>query len=71
MTKELRKAGLVVGEPSVGRLMRINGTQAVRTDKHKVATNSNRRIGIAANWPDGDFVAAVHNQKWPVDITYI
>lgn len=71
MTMELKEVGLVVGERRVGRLMRINGIKPVRTRKHKVTTNSNHRLGIAANWLDGDFVAAAPNQKWAGDITYI
>jgi putative transposase len=71
MTMELKEAGLVVGERRVGRLMRLNGIRPVRTRKHKVTTNSNHRLGIAANWLDGDFVAAAPNQKWAGDITYI
>lgn len=50
--------------------MRINGIRPVRTGKHKVTTNSKYRLGIAANWLDGDLVAAVPNQKWAGDITY-
>ena len=64
MTMELKEAGLAVGERRAGRLMRINGIRPVRTRKHKVTTNSNHRLGIAANWLDGDFVAAAPNQKW-------
>ena len=41
------------------------------TFRHKVTTDSNHRLGVAANWLDGDFVAAVPNQKWAGDVTYI
>ncbi len=71
MTMELKEAGLDIGERRVGRLMRINAIKPVRTRKHKVTTNSNHSLGIAANWLDGDFVAAAPNQKWAGDITYI
>lgn len=71
MTMELKEAGLDVGERRVGRLMRLNGIKPVRTRKHKVTTDSNHRLGVAANWLDGDFVAAAPNQKWAGDITYI
>jgi putative transposase len=64
MTVELREVGLGVGERRVGRLMRINGIKPVRTRKHKVTTNSNHSLGVAANWPDGDFAVTVPNQKW-------
>jgi putative transposase len=71
MTMELKEAGLGVGERRVGRLMRINGIKPVRTRKHKVTTNSNHSLGVAANWLDGDFASTVPNQKWAGDITYI
>lgn len=71
MTMELKEAGLDIGERRVGRLMRINGIKPVRTRRHKVTTDSNHRLGVAANWLDGDFVAAAPNQKWAGDITYV
>ena len=71
MTMELKEVGLAVGERRVGRLMRINGIKPVRTRKHKVTTNSNHRLGVAANWLDGDFAAEAPNRKWAGDITYI
>ena len=71
MTMELKEAGLDVGERRAGRLMRRNGIKPVRTRKHKVTTDSHHRLGVAANWLDGDFVAAVPNQKWAGDITCI
>jgi putative transposase len=71
MTMELKEAGLDVGERRVGRLMRMNGIKPVRTRRHKVTTDSNHRLGVAANWLDGDFVADAPNQKWAGDITYV
>jgi len=71
MTAELEEAGLDVGERRVGRLMRLNGIKPVRTRRHKVITDSHHRLGVAANWLDGDFVAAAPNQKWAGDITYV
>ena len=71
MTMELKEAGLNVGERRVGRLMKINGIKPVRTRKHKVTTDSHHRLGVAANWLDGDFVANIPNQKWAGDVTYV
>ena len=71
MTMELKEAGLDVGERRVGRLMRINGIKSVRTRKHKVTTDSHHRLGVAANWLDGDFAADAPNCKWAGDITYV
>ncbi|WP_217988819.1 MULTISPECIES: IS3 family transposase [unclassified Sphingobium] len=71
MTMELKEVGLAVGERRVGRLMKINGIKPVRTRKHKVTTDSHHRLGVAANWLDGDFAADAPNRKWAGDITYI
>ena len=51
--------------------MRMNGIKPVRTRRHKVTTDSNHRLGVAANWLDGDFVADAPNRKWAGDISYI
>ena len=71
MTMELKEVGLAIGERRVGRLMRANGIKPVRTRRHKVTTDSHHRLGVAANWLDGDFVAVAPNQKWAGDITYV
>lgn len=71
MTMELKESGLDVGERRVGRLMRINGIRPVRTRKHKVTTDSRHRLGVAANWLEGDFAADAPNRKWAGDITYV
>jgi putative transposase len=68
---ELRKAGLDVGEQRVGRLMKDNGIRPVRTRRHKVATGSQRQLGVAPNLLDGDFLTAARNLKWAGDISYI
>ena len=68
---ELKEAGLAVGERRVGRLMKLGGIKPVRTRKHKITTNSNHSLGIAANVLDGNFVADVPNTKWAGDISYI
>ncbi|MCC2603108.1 IS3 family transposase, partial [Sphingopyxis yananensis] len=64
MTMELKEVGLDVGEHWVGRLMKINEIKPVRTRKHKVTTDSQHRLGVAANWLDGDFAADAPNRKW-------
>lgn len=71
MTMELKEVGLDVSERRVGRLMKINRIKPVRTRRQKVITDSHHRLGVAANWLDGDFVAAAPNQKWAGDITNI
>lgn len=71
MTQELKEIGLSVGHRRVGRLMRQNGIQVVRTRKYKATTNSNHKFNIAPNWLDRNFAADRTNQKWAADISYI
>ena len=71
MSEELQQLGLKVGHRRVGRLMRQNGIEAVRTRKYKVTTDSNHSFAIAPNLLDRDFSATAPNQKWAGDITYI
>ena len=71
MTLELKEVGLDVGERRVGRLMKINGIQPIRTRRHKVTTDSQHHLGIAANLLDGDFLALAPNWKWAGDMSYI
>jgi putative transposase len=71
MTEEMQELGLKVGHRRVGRLMRQNGIEAVRTRKYKVTTDSNHSFAIAPNLLDRDFSATAPNQKWAGDITYI
>lgn len=42
----------------------------VRTRKHKVTTDSHHRLGVAANWLDGDS-APVHPLQWAGGITCV
>ena len=71
MTQELKEVGLHVGHRRVGRLMRQNGIDVVRTRKYKVTTDSNHRFNIAPSWLDRNFTAERPNQKWAGDISYI
>lgn len=54
MTMEIKEVGLDVGERRICRLMKINGIRPVRTRRHKVTTDSQHRLGVAANLLDGD-----------------
>jgi putative transposase len=71
MTGELREVGLMAGQRRVGRLMRENGVNVIRTRKYKVTTDSNHTQAVAPNLLDRDFSATAPNQKWTDDITYI
>jgi transposase InsO family protein len=71
MTEELKKLGLAVGHRCVGRLMRQNAIQVIRTRKYKATTDSNRSLNISPNLLGQDFQASGLNQKRAGDITYI
>jgi len=71
MTEELKEIGLNVGHRRISRLMRQSSISVVRTRKHKVTTDSNRKFNIAPNLLDRNFNAYAPNQKWAGDISYI
>jgi hypothetical protein len=71
MTDELQELGVSVGQRRVGRLMRDNGINIIRTQKYKATTDSNHAFNIAPNLLDQDFSATGPNQKWAGDISYI
>lgn len=84
MTEELNELGIHVGQPlpgsglpanrergSVGRLMRQNGIQVIRSRKFKRTTDSDHAFNIAPNLLQQDFTASGPNQKWAGDITYV
>ena len=71
MTEELKELGLDVGHRRIGRLMRQNGISVIRTQKHKVTTDSNHNFNIAPNLLNRNFKADRPNQKWVVDISNV
>jgi len=71
MTDELQELGVSVGQRRVGRLMRDNGINIIRTQNYKATTDSNHAFNIAPNLLDQDFSATGPNQKWAGDISYI
>ena len=71
MTVELNELNLRVGQRRVGRLMRQNGIQVIRSRKFKRTTDSDHVFNIAPNLLQQDFAASRPNQKWAGDITYI
>ncbi len=71
MTEELNELGIRVGQRRVGRLMRQNGIQIVRSRKFKRTTDSDHAFNIAPNLLQQDFTASGPNQKWAGDITYV
>ena len=71
MTEELKELGLRVGHRRVGRLMKENNINVIRSRKYKVTTDSTHNLNIAPNLLDRDFHADAPNQKWVGDISYI
>ena len=53
----------------VGRLMRQNGIQVMRSRKFKRTTDSDHAFNIAPNLLQQDSTASGPNQKWAGDIT--
>ena len=57
-----------------GRPFQVRAGDVIITDvgtAFQVTTDSHHRLGVAANWLDGDFAADVSNRKWASDITYV
>lgn len=71
MTGELTKLGLRVGRRRIGRLMRQNGIQVIRSRKFKRTTDSDHAVTIAPNLLQQDFTASGPDLKWAGDITYV
>jgi putative transposase len=69
MTVELNELGLCVGQRRMGRLMRQNGIEVVRSRKFKRTTDCDHAFNIAPNLLQQDFTASRQNQKWAGDIT--
>src|ERR1700756_5345533 len=71
MVYELRYNGLTIGRRRVARLMRENGLRARQKRRFKRTTDSLHAFPIAPNLLDQDFAAAMPNQKWGADISYV
>lgn len=72
LRKSLSGAGIRVGRHLLRRLMREDGIVAKRTPNQRVTTtDSNHSHRIAPNHLNRDFQAAMPNQKWCADFTYI
>jgi len=71
MTEELNELGIRIGQRRVGRLMRQNGIQVIRSRKFKRTTDSDHTFNFAPNLLRQDFAASCPNQKWAGDITCV
>lgn len=71
--EKLHEEGLIIGEKTVGRLMREHHLRSQAMGKFKVqTTDSNHDFPIAPNWLNQHFdVCTKPNQVWVTDITYI
>lgn len=56
---------------TVARVMRQEGLRGKRRRKFRLTTDSSHGLPVAENLLGRDFTAAVPNQKWVADITYI
>jgi len=70
ITPLLQRAGFVVGQEKVRRILRSDNLLAVRRRKLVVTTDSNHRFRIHPNLAESMELTAV-NQLWVADITYI
>ena len=70
ITPLLQRAGFVVGEEKVRRILRIDNLLAVRRRKFVVTTDSNHRFRVYPNLAESMELTAI-NQLWVADITYI
>ena len=70
ITPLIQRAGFVVGEEKVRRILRTDNLLAVRRRKFVATTDSNHRFRIRPNLAESMELTAV-NQLWVADITYI
>ena len=70
ITPLVQRAGFVVGEEKVRRILRTDNLLAVRRRKFVVTTDSNHRFQVHPNLAESMALTAV-NQLWVADVTYI
>jgi transposase InsO family protein len=70
ITALIQRAGFVVGEEKVRRILRKDNLLAVRRRKFAVTTDSNHRFHVHRNLAESLELTAI-NQLWVADITYI
>lgn len=61
---ELQELGFEVSDRRVGRLMRNNRIQAIRSERYKRTTDSNHGYAIHPNLVDRDFTDEHPNEKF-------
>lgn len=70
ITPLVQRAGFVVGEEKVRRIMRTDNLLAVRRRKFVVTTDSNHRFRVHPNLAESMELTTI-NQLWVADITYL
>jgi transposase InsO family protein len=70
ITPLIQRAGFVVGEEKVRRILKTDNLLAVRRRKFVVTTDANHRFRVHPNLAESMELSAV-NQLWVADITYI
>jgi transposase InsO family protein len=70
ITPLIQRAGFVVGQEKVRRILRTDNLLAVRRRKFVVTTDSNHRFRVHPNLAESMELTAL-NQLWVADITYI
>jgi putative transposase len=70
ITPLIQRAGFVVGEDKVRRILKTDNLLAVRRRKFVVTTDSNHRFRVHPNLAEAMELTAV-NQLWIADLTYI
>jgi putative transposase len=72
ITHLLRQEGLLVGQKTVGRLMKERGLRSRATRKFRVqTTDSNHNMPVGPNLLNQQFSTKAPNKVWVTDITYI
>lgn len=72
ITHLLRQEGLLVGQKTVGRLMKERGLRSRTTRKFRVqTTDSNHNMPVGPNLLNQQFSTKAPNKVWVTDITYI
>ncbi|NNG37658.1 IS3 family transposase, partial [Nakamurella aerolata] len=71
MTRWLRRQGLVVSFCQVDRLMRQEGLRGLRRGRQQVTTRRCGAHDAAGDLLDRNFTAAIPDQAWIADLTYV
>lgn len=71
ITKDMMEVGESCNRKTVADSLRRQGLRAKAAKKFKATTNSKHNLPVAPNLLEQNFIAALPNQKWVGDITYL